>query len=84
MLNVVLGYKAPSEPDDEQTCKIEGWMLGKTTQHETPTLSKRPRASPIVSLNPSRRERRRLISLGSNSFESMEGFYSGVAAAGRV
>jgi hypothetical protein len=34
MLNVVLGYKAPGEPDDEQTCKIEGWMLGKTTQHE--------------------------------------------------
>jgi hypothetical protein len=34
MLNVVLGYKAPGEPDDEQTRKIEGWMLGKTTQHE--------------------------------------------------
>jgi hypothetical protein len=34
MLNVVLGYKAPGEPDDEQTRKIEGWMLGKTTKPE--------------------------------------------------
>ena len=34
ILNVVLGYKATGEPDDEQTRKIEGWMLGKTTQHE--------------------------------------------------
>jgi hypothetical protein len=47
-------------------------------------VSKRPRASPIVSVNPGRRERRRPISLGSSSFESKEGFYSGVAAAGRV
>ncbi len=31
MLNVVLGFKAPGEPDDEHTRKIEGWMLGKTT-----------------------------------------------------
>ena len=35
MFNVVLGYKAPGEPDDEQTRKIEGWMLGKTTQPES-------------------------------------------------
>src|SRR5215208_3664685 len=34
MHHVVLGYKATGEPDDEQTRKIEGWMLGKTTQHE--------------------------------------------------
>ena len=34
MLNVVLGYKAPGEPDDEQNRKIEGWMLGKTTKPE--------------------------------------------------
>ncbi len=34
MLNVVLGYKAPGELDDEQTRKIEGWMLGKTTKPE--------------------------------------------------
>jgi hypothetical protein len=29
MLNVVLGRRAPGEPKDERTRKIEGWMLGQ-------------------------------------------------------
>jgi hypothetical protein len=29
MLNVVLGRRAPGEPEDEHTRKIEGWMLGQ-------------------------------------------------------
>ncbi len=53
-------------------------------EDDTPKESKRPRASLIVSVKPSRRERRRPISLGGNSFESKEGLYSGGAAAGRV
>jgi hypothetical protein len=29
MLNVVLGRRAPGEPEDGRTRKIEGWMLGQ-------------------------------------------------------
>jgi hypothetical protein len=29
MVNVVLGRRAPGEPEDEHTRKIEGWMLGQ-------------------------------------------------------
>jgi hypothetical protein len=29
MLNVALGRRAPGEPEDQQTRKIEGWMLGQ-------------------------------------------------------
>jgi hypothetical protein len=33
MLEVVLGYRAPSEPDGERIRRVEGWMLGKVVAH---------------------------------------------------
>lgn len=46
MLNVVLGRRSPGEPEDSTICRIEGWMLGRSSDSNN-DLKRRPkRAEP--------------------------------------